>query len=460
MVIPAEKKKLTGWGRYAYQESYVFRPEQWRAMNAILKDMRIPDILARGLGRSYGDTAMNEGGAIMNMLRLNRFLSWQEEEGILECEAGVSLREILDVFLPRGWMPHVCPGTKFVTVGGAIANDIHGKNHHEEGSFGNHVISFELLSADGNILQCSRTENADLFWATIGGIGLTGIIRTAKIRLKKVKTAYFHVDYYQAKNLDDLLDKMKEYDKKYPYTVAWLDCLAQKENMGRGVLMGGKIAEVEDLPPRWRNSPLIQKKKMDITVPWDAPTWILSQRTVGIFNSWYYDLNKTRYEIVPLEKFFFPLDRILEWNRMYGKTGFIQYQVVFPGDEVKGLKVLLEQLVSSQRSSFMTVLKRFGAGNEGLLSFPTEGYTLALDIPNHAGLACFVEDLNCITLRYGGRLYLAKDQLMNESMFKETYPRWEEFTKIKEKIDPNIHYSSTMARRLGIVQARRRAPIC
>lgn len=460
MLVPAEKKKLSGWGRYSFAESYVFRPEQWKTLNAVIGDSRVPDILARGLGRSYGDTALNDGGALVNMLRLNRFLDWNEEDGILECEGGVSLREILDVFLPQGWMPYVCPGTKFVTVGSAIANDIHGKNHHEEGSFGNHVLSFDLITADGNIVRCTRDENADLFWATLGGIGLTGIIRTARIRLKKVKSAYFHVDYYQAKNLDDLLEKMKEYDAKYPYTVAWLDCLAQKESMGRGILMGGSMAEVEDLPTRWRNAPLTPKKKMDITFPFNAPTWMLNQRTVGIFNSWYYDLNKTRYAIVPIENFFFPLDRILEWNRMYGKKGFIQYQVVFPGEEVKGLKVLLEQLVSSQRVSFLTVLKWFGPGNEGLLSFPMEGYTLALDIPNHAGLTNFVEDLNFITMRYGGRLYLAKDQLMTDKMFKETYPHWTKFQEIKMKIDPDIHFSSTMARRIGLVPERRRAPIC
>lgn len=460
MLIQAEKKKLSGWGRYSFPESYVFRPEKWKTLDAVLRDDRVPDFLARGLGRSYGDTALNEGGALVNMVRLNRFLNWNEEDGVLECEGGVTLKEILEVFLPRGWMPYVCPGTKFVTVGGAIANDVHGKNHHEEGSFGNHVLSFYLIVGDGSVVRCSRDENADLFWATIGGIGMTGIIRTAKIRLKRVRTAYFHVDYYQAKNLEDLLEKMKDYDVKYPYTVAWLDCLAQKESMGRGILMGGRLAEVEDLPPRWKNTPLTPKRKRDITVPFDAPSWALSQRTVGIFNSWYYDLNKTRYEIAPLEKFFFPLDRILEWNRMYGKTGFIQYQMVFPGNEIKGLKILLEQLVSSQRASFLTVLKRFGPGNEGLLSFPMEGYTLALDIPNHAGLVNFVEDLNLIVLRYGGRLYLAKDQLMSDSMFRETYPHWIQFQEIKAKYDPGFRFSSTMARRIGLIPERRRAPIC
>lgn len=460
MSIPTEKKLLSGWGRYDYQPSYVYRPESWKSLELAVRDDRVPDLLARGLGRSYGDTALNEGGALINITRLNRFLEWDENTGVLTCEAGTSLKEILETFLPRGWMPYVCPGTKYVTVGGAIANDIHGKNHHQVGSFGNHVISFTLLTPQGDLVTCSREENADLFWATIGGIGLTGVIRTATIRLQRVKSAYFHVEYYQARDLDDLLERMQEFDAKYPYTVAWLDCLAQKERMGRGVLMGGRPAEVEELPVRWRYSPLVVKKSLDLTIPCDFPQCVLNQRTVGIFNALYYGWNESGYRILSLEKFFFPLDRFLEWNRMYGKKGFIQYQVVFPRDELRGLKVLLEYLVSSQRVSFLTVLKRFGKGNEGLLSFPMEGYTLALDIPNFPGLIHLVEDLDLITRRYGGRLYLAKDRLMDPNMLKEGYPTLEKFKSIKERIDPDCRFSSSMARRLEIVPQRRRAPVC
>ncbi|MCX8064690.1 MAG: FAD-binding oxidoreductase [Candidatus Hydrogenedentes bacterium] len=460
MVFPAEKKLLSGWGRYYRQWSYVFRPEGWNALQSVIKDERVPDLIARGLGRSYGDTALNEGGAVVDICRLNRFINWDEEKGILTCEAGVTLKEILDIFLPRGWLPYVCPGTKFITLGGAIANDIHGKNHHCEGTFGKYVVALELITPTGEILTCSRYENSEIFKATIGGIGLTGLIRTATIQLKKVPSAYLHIDIYQCKNFDDLLQTAQEFDKKYPYTVAWVDCLAQKENMGRGIVMGGTFANPNDLPSRLKKHPYLQKHKQEIKVPIDAPSWALTPRTVGIFNSWYYDWNKSRYELQPIEKFFFPLDRILEWNRIYGKRGFIQYQIVFPKDEIKGFKVLLESLSSSQVASFLAVLKRTGPYREGYLSFPLEGYSLALDIPNYPGTAKLVEDLDFITRRYGGRVYLAKDSLMKPDMFKESYPEWKYFAELKEKLDPDHRFSSSMARRLEIVPQRRRSPIC
>lgn len=460
MILPAEKRSLSGWGRYQYHCSYVFRPESWHALSSVVKDERIPDLIGRGLGRSYGDTALNEGGAVVDITRLNRFLDWDEERGILTCESGVTLKEILDIFLPRGWLPYVCPGTKFVTVGGAIANDIHGKNHHCEGTFGKYVLAFELITPTGEVLTCSRNENYDVFRATIGGIGLTGLIRTATIQFKRIPSAYLHVDIYQAKNFDELIENIQEFDKKYPYTVAWVDCLAQKENMGRGIIMGGTFANPSELPSRIKKTPYLQKQKLEIKVPMDAPSWALSPRTVGIFNSWYYDWNKSRYELQPVEKFFFPLDRILEWNRIYGKRGFIQYQVVFPREEIKGFKVLLESLSTSQVASFLAVMKRTGPDREGYLSFPFEGYSLALDIPNYPGIVKLVEDLDFITRRYGGRVYLAKDNLMKAEMFKETYPEWKKFVEVKEKLDPECRFSSSMARRLEIVSQRRRAPIC
>ncbi len=460
MVLPAEKKLLTGWGRFYKHWSYAFRPESWLALQAVPKDERIPDLIARGLGRSYGDTALNEGGAVVDITRLNRFLQWDDERGILTCEAGVTLKEILEVFLPRGWLPYVCPGTKFITVGGAIANDVHGKNHHCEGTFSKYVRSFELITARGEVINCSRDENAEIFRATIGGIGLTGLIRTATIQLKKIPSAYLHVDISQSKDFDNLMEDLQEFDKKYPYTVAWVDCLAQKENMGRGVVMGGTFATPSELPSRLKNTPFTPKQKMELKFPVDAPAWALTPRTVGIFNSWYYDMNRSRYELQPIDKFFFPLDRILEWNKIYGKRGFIQYQVVFPQSEIKGFKVLLESLSSSQVASFLAVMKRTGPYREGYLSFPFEGYSLALDIPNYPGIIKLVEDLDFITRRYGGRVYLAKDSLMKPDMFRESYPEWKTFLEIKNKIDPECKFSSSMARRLEIVPQRRRAPIC
>ncbi|MBX6396599.1 MAG: FAD-binding oxidoreductase, partial [Alicyclobacillaceae bacterium] len=362
--------------------------------------------LARGLGRAYGDAALNEGAGVLLQTRRNRFLDFDPGSGILRCEAGVSLAEILEVFVPRGYFLPVTPGTKFVTVGGAIASDVHGKNHHQDGSFSNFVVDLDLLTAGGEVITCSRTEKEDIFWATVGGMGLTGVILRASLRLLPVTSSYIRVDYVKARNIDEAFERFDADDDRYQYSVAWIDCLATGRSLGRSVLMRGNHVPAEDLPPSLRSRPLEVRKKMNVTVPFDFPSVTLNYLSIRAFNALYYRLSKgSPGVLVHYDPFFYPLDAVLDWNRLYGKRGFVQYQVVFPFETSReGLIALLERLARDRRSSFLAVLKRFGAEGQGLLSFPRPGYTLALDIPiRDDGLFAFLREMDEWVAEKGGR---------------------------------------------------------
>lgn len=454
MGAPFVQQELTGWGRYPVQNARVYRPEKQRTLHALAaagNGERDETVIARGLGRSYGDPALNEGGGVVLMTRLNRMLAFDPATRVLRCEAGVSLEEIIEVFLPRGYFLPVTPGTKFVTVGGAIANDVHGKNHHRDGSFAQFVRRFELITPGGEKLVCSPEENEKIFWATVGGVGLTGFILSAEIELLPVETAWMKVDYRRTGDIQESLRLMEEHDPNYRYSVAWIDCLAKGKQMGRAVLMHGKHALKSDLKRKQAAAPLKTPKKRAKRVPFDLPDFFLNKYTVGMMNAAYYRINPTAMgKIVDYDSYFYPLDSVHEWNRGYGKAGFIQYQAMFPKGQAEGLIRLLERLSQSGRGSLLAVLKRFGPGNPGLLSYPAEGYTLALDLPMRPGLLELCRELDRLLLDHGGRLYLAKDATTDAETFAQMYPRLDEFRAIKGELDPEGRLSSSIARRLKL----------
>lgn len=434
----------------------VCRPEKQRnAVAAFLEDSD-GTIIPRGLGRSYGDTSVNTGGRVLDLTRQDRLLSFDPVRGVVECEAGVSLATLIDVFLPQGFFLPVSPGTKFVTVGGAIANDIHGKNHHVAGSFGNFVESLTLLTPTGELLLCSPQENQAIFWATVGGIGLTGLILTAQVRLQPVSSAWINVDYYKSRNLEDSLATMADSDDRYTYSVAWVDCLARGASLGRSVLMRGDHATPAQLSGKRVARPFQVDKPLTKAIPFDFPGFVLNPLSIRAFNELLYAKFKTvQGKTVDYDSYFYPLDSIHHWNRMYGKHGFAQFQATLPPESQQGLVKILEKLSSERRASFLAVLKCFGEGNAGLLSHPMKGYTLTLDIPNAGGLQDFLKGLDRILLDHGGRLYLAKDAASDAATVAQMYPRLPEFREIQQRLDPQGRMSSDMARRLGLVGAKR-----
>jgi decaprenylphospho-beta-D-ribofuranose 2-oxidase len=446
-----KKEKLAGWGNYPISESYIIRPRNEQDLQeAIKKDQLIP----RGLGRSYGDQALNKDNFVAVCTQLNYFIAWDDKEGVLECEAGVSLEEIISVFAPKGWLPMICPGTKFVTIGGAIANDIHGKAHHIDGSFVNCVISFSILLADGRRLTASRTENADLFWANFGGLGLLGIILTAKLKLRKIETTYFRQKSLVIKNLDHMLEALEKYDHEYNYSVAWIDALAKGEKLGGGVLTLGNGAKFNELPDHLKGNPLKLHPETKLSVPFFLPSFTLNNLTVRILNRVIAFVQNSSKEFIHYEKFFFPLDAINNWNRGYGKRGFIQYQFVIPEENGRrNLIAILEMIAGSGCTPFLNVFKKMGDA-QGILSFPFKGYTLAIDFPVTKALLSFTPLLDAKVLEAGGRLYLGKDPILGEKMFKAMYPQYEQWLAIKQKYDPATEFSSDISRRIGLTGSR------
>jgi FAD/FMN-containing dehydrogenase len=399
--------------------------------------------LPRGLGRSYGDCCLNDGGTLFDMTPMDRFVSFDAATGLLGCEAGVTLADILDVVVPKGWFLPTTPGTKFVTVGGAIANDVHGKNHHAAGTFGRFVESFELLRSDGTIRTCSLRENTELFRATIGGLGLTGVILKATIRLKKVPGPLIRAESVKFDRLEEFFDIAKESDGKFEHTVAWIDALARGKNLGRGIFMRGDHVEGASRP---RQSHV---KNPPFSVPFDFPGLALNNASIGAFNAVYFHRQRVKTSITttPYESFFYPLDTIGNWNRIYGRRGFYQYQLVVPPDSARAvMKTVLEMISASRLASFLGVLKTFGnEDSPGLLSFPRAGVTLALDFPNagNALLALF-NALDAVVLDAGGALYPAKDTRMPPDAFRRSFPRWREFSSY---VDPKL--SSGFWRRIN-----------
>lgn len=430
---------VSGWGRYPRVDARVARPVLDRDLADLVATRR--PMIARGLGRSYGDSAIADevvdAGARANLI------AFDEESGVLECDAGVSLDEILRVFVPRGWFLPVTPGTRHVTVGGAIASDVHGKNHHSEGTFGEHVLSMRILLGDGSIVVASPTEHPELFHATCGGMGLTGIVLTAVFRLKSIASSLIDETTIKAPDLDSVLAAFEQ-TKDSTYSVAWIDCLAKGRSLGRSLLTVGEHADSGPLEARSSAAPRI---------PIDFPGLAMNRLTMGAFNTAYYQrVRHARHSRrIPYEPFFYPLDILRDWNRMYGSTGFLQYQFVLPFDAgVDGMRDVLERIAASGRGSFLAVLKVFGEQNANLLSFPTAGYTLALDFQAVPAAFALFDDLDRLVQDRGGRLYLTKDARMSEAMFKATYPRWGEFEQVRSRYHAIGAFASVQSQRLGL----------
>lgn len=443
-----QEEVLSGWGNIPRSINKVMYARDPRELVRLPNDQ----VLSRGLGRSYADQATNTDHVVLKMEKMNHFLSFDDEKGILHCEAGVSLEEIINHLAPRGWFPMITPGTKYVTIGGAIANDVHGKAHHADGSFVNCVYDFTILLADGRVLRASRDEHPDLFWANFGGLGLLGIILTATIQLRRIETTYFRQKAFAAKNLDEMLQAIEDSGKEYSSSVAWIDPMAKGKSLGRGVLSMGNHAMLEELPDHLRKNPLKLGGKPKITVPFYLPGFILNPFTIRILDVAIYWMQKSAPSISHYDKFFYPLDMINEWNRGYGKRGFIQYQFVIPmQDGRKNIRSILGEITESNCIPFLNVLKKFGKGQGGLLSFPFEGYTFAIDFPITSQLRPFTQKLDRMVLDMGGRIYLGKDAYLDEPTFKAMYPQHVEWLQIKRKYDPQNLFSSDLARRIGLV---------
>jgi len=449
--VTVSSRPLSGWGGVPVEACRVARvADRDRMAGMITTGALAGRLIGRGCGRAYGDSALLTNGVVADCTRLDRFIAFDPETGIVTCEAGVSFADIITVFLPRGWFLPTTPGTKFVTVGGAIAADIHGKNHHRVGSLGNFVEWIDLLLADGSVVRCSRTTDPELFFATIGGMGLTGLILSVAFRLVTVETAWLQVRYRKTTDLADTLAAFDAGDAGCEHSVAWIDCMAGGASLGRSVVMQGRPSTRAEVSSH--SDPLRLPAKRGRTIPFTPPLSLLSPLTVKAFNAVFYNLHSDIVKLVDIESFFYPLDAVRHWNRLYGPRGFVQYQAFFPrATSAAGLPRLLEAVVQSGAASFLAVLKSCGEADGGMLSYLEPGHTLALDIPyHHRSVPDLCRRLDRILLDHGGRLYLAKDSLMSAETFRAMYPRMEEFLAVKRRVDPTGRFVSSQARRVGL----------
>jgi len=409
--------------------------------------------IARGLGRSYNNAAQCAGGLVISTARMNRITGLDPKTGLAACEAGVSLEQLMVAGLPAGWFVPVSPGTRQVTVGGAIAADVHGKNHHVAGSFARHVRSFDLLLPSGELRTVTSHADPALFWATAGGMGLTGLILRAAVQLKRVATSRLRVDTVRTADIDETMAVLAEHDRAYGYTVAWSDSLARGAGLGRSVITSGDFAEPSDLPPGDRADPFTFRPGARLGVPAGCPPGLVNRYTVALANeAWYRKAPRLRRgELQTIGKFFHPLDGIRNWNRVYGPGGFRQYQYVVPFGQEAAVRRSFGLVAAARAPSFVTVLKRFGEGDPGPLSFPMAGWTLALDFPARTpGLAGLLAGLDDLVAGAGGRVYLAKDSRVPADMLARMYPRLAEFRKLRAALDPKAVLASDLSRRLGL----------
>jgi FAD/FMN-containing dehydrogenase len=432
----ASVENYLSWGRYPAVRHHAIQRASWMdQVPDILNRAATGALLPHGLGRSYGDSCLNEGRDLVDCSRLNRVLNFDTEQGFIQCEAGVSLSDILEVAVPRGWFLPVTPGTRFVTIGGAVANDVHGKNHHRAGTLGRHVRQFEICRSDHGLLLCSPDSNADLFRATIGGLGLTGVITWVEIALKKINGPFIDLEKIPFHSLSEFLAISNDSDENFEYTVAWADCLSQKST--RGIFFRGNHSNKAGDARPGRNT----------KVPFALPEWLLNRYSMKIFNSAYYTLQSLgkRRSVVPYQPFFYPLDAISQWNLIYGKRGFLQHQCVIPNDSFEAFQELLDLISRSHMGSFLTVMKRFGSiASPGTLSFPRPGLTLALDFAMRGESTLrLLDELDKVVVRTGGAVYPAKDARMSRETFEASFPNWPEFEQL---IDPTL--SSSFWRRV------------
>ena len=430
--------QIHGWGNYPTIEAEVTKPLY---LSDCAQMIKAGPFIGRGMGRSYGDSANAQ--RVLQTTQLDRYLDFDANAGTLTCEAGVTLREILSNITTKGWFLPVTPGTSFVTIGGAIASDVHGKNHHITGTFCEHVTEITMLLGSGEIVTTSPTEKADLFHATCGGMGLTGVILTATIRLKAIKSTNIIQKTLKADCLASIYDQFEAHQSS-TYSVAWIDCLASGKRLGSSVLILGEHADDGILESRMGRA---------ITVPTYMPAQILNPWTVRAFNKLYYTkASHQKTSTSPYQPYFYPLDKINDWNKLYGKNGFVQYQFVLPkAIGVEGMRKVLTKIAASGEGSFLAVLKMFRAQNQNLLSFPLEGHTLALDFKMTTKTISLIKELDAMIVDLGGRIYLTKDALMSAQTFKATYRKWQKFEIVREKYNATGHFASAQSKRLGLL---------
>jgi decaprenylphospho-beta-D-ribofuranose 2-oxidase len=442
---------LTGWGRTAPTRSVVYSPHDTDELTAMFEDPPARGLIGRGLGRSYGDAAQNAGGVVLSSLEMANIGPIDEERGEITVEGGVTFDDLLKVIVPLGWFPPVTPGTRFITVGGAIAADIHGKNHHCDGSFCSHVESMTIRTGSG-VVRASQTENADLFWATAGGMGLTGFVINATVKLLRISTPTIRIDTERARDLDDLMSRMESGDHNYRYSVAWIDCLIGGSSLGRGVLTRGDHAQADELKGRKRKL-MTYAPREPVGLPVPVPGFALNRATVRAFNElWYRKApGHEREALTPLAPFFYPLDSVEQWNRFYGPRGFVQYQFAVPPSSHEVVRRVIESLSRSKTAPFLAVLKRFGASNEADMSFPMPGWTLAVDLPvRNPDLAGMLHEFDRMVAEVGGRIYLAKDARLRADVLEVMYPNLARWREVKSRWDPEGVMRSDLARRLGL----------
>ena len=440
------RERLTGWGRTTPAFCEVRQPDSEELVAQAMN--QAPGVIARGLGRSYGDAAQLSGGVVLDN-RLLGGIGNVSADGIVTVGAGVSIEDLLNVAIPQGWFMPVTPGTRQVSIGGAVAADVHGKNHHRDGSLGDHILEMRLVTPQGNF-SVSPTVEPDLFWATIGGMGLTGVITTVTMRLLKIETDQVLVDTARFSHLDDVMDAMVTSDDDFRYSVAWVDCMTRGSSMGRAILTRAEHATRRQLD----QSSLIAPSPPRVRVPFNAPSGLLNPLSIRAFNEIWFRSSPQRREgeAQSLGTFFHPLDGVSDWNRLYGRRGFVQYQFAVTDSQSQCVVGAIERLSSSGVPSFLAVLKRFGPANHGLLSFPISGWTLALDLPvGPPALPGLLDDLDEMVIEAGGRVYLAKDSRLDPAKARLMYPRLSQFLDIKNRVDPRHQLASDLARRLHLV---------
>lgn len=441
MSVP--EQTLTAWGRSSISTSRVFAPTDAAAAASSMQVAHERGIIARGLGRSYGDQCLNDRGDVIQTTALQTVHSFDTQSGLLHCDAGVSFAQLMEPTLAAGWMPPVCPGTAFVSIGGAIANDVHGKNHHYAGTFTDHVTWFDLLLPNGSVHRVSPTSDPDLFYATVGGIGLTGVILSAQFQLQRAAVNALEMTQSRVHNLDAFLHQLPEASAQNEYAVGWIDAMHGGATMGRGVLEIARRAE----------SSVEAARPHHFRVPFDFPAWTLNRLSVGAFNELYFRRipSAGQSRRIHLNNFLYPLDAILDWNRMYGSHGVYQFQCALPYESSSaGLREIMQAAVRSHSASFLAVIKCMGRAGRGLLSFTLPGFSLALDFPRRPATFALIRRLHEIVLNHGGRIYLAKDSCLSADEFARMYPTVAAFTRVLDRVDPTRVMQSDMSRRLGL----------